>query len=95
MVVGFGTIELRLHGVHSLKEKRGIVRSVVQRVQNQFHVSVAEVGALDDHQTALIGFAVASNDKRLANSILDKVVDAVEDFGLAEVGNVELEVIHV
>lgn len=95
MVVGFGTVELRLHGVHSLKEKRGIVRSVVQRVQNQFHVSVAEVGALDDHQAALIGFAVASNDKRLANSILDKVVDAVEDFGLAEVGTVELEVIHV
>ncbi len=94
MVVGFGTVELRLHGVYSLKEKRGIVRSVVQRVQNQFHISVAEVGALDDHQSALVGFAVVSNNQRLANSILDKVVDAVEEFGLAEVADVELEFIH-
>ncbi|NTU59717.1 MAG: DUF503 domain-containing protein [Deltaproteobacteria bacterium] len=94
MVVGFGTIELRLHGVYSLKEKRSVVRSVVQRVQNQFHISVAEVGALDEHERAVVGFAVVTNDGRLANSILDKVVDAVEDFGLAEVGSVEIDVMH-
>jgi uncharacterized protein YlxP (DUF503 family) len=95
LVVGVGTLELHLHGVQSLKEKRGVVRSVVQRLQNQFHVSVAEVDSLDLHQKATIGFAAVSNDSRLANSVLDKIVDAVEGFGLAEVGRAQLEVIHL
>lgn len=95
MVVGVGTLELYLFGVVSLKEKRGVVRSVIQRVQNQFHVSVAEVGSLDLHHKATIGFAVVSNDSRLANSVLDKIVDAVEGYGLAEVGRPNLEVLHL
>jgi uncharacterized protein YlxP (DUF503 family) len=95
MVVGVGTLELQLHGVQSLKEKRSVVRSVIQRVQSQFHVSVGEVDSLDLHQKATIGFAVVSNDGRLANSVLDKIVDAVEGYCLAEVTNVQLEVMHL
>ncbi len=95
MVVGVGTVELRLHGVQSLKEKRSVVRSVVRRVQNEFRISAAEVGALDDHRSAVVGFSVVTNDARLANSLLDQVVDAVEGFGLAEVADVSLEVLHV
>lgn len=95
MVVGVGTLELYLPGVQSLKEKRSVVRSVIQRVQNQFHVSVAEVDSLDLHQKATIGFAVVSNDSRLANSVLDKIVDAVEGYNLAEVARADLEVMHL
>jgi hypothetical protein len=95
MVVGVGTLELYLPGAQSLKEKRSVVRSVIQRVQNQFHVSVAEVDSLDLHQKATIGFAVVSNDSRLANSVLDKIVDAVEGYHLAEVARADLEVMHL
>ncbi|MBI5014585.1 MAG: DUF503 domain-containing protein [Deltaproteobacteria bacterium] len=95
MVVGVGTVELFIPEARSLKDKRSVVRSVVQRVQNQFHISVAEVESLDVLQTATIGFAVVTNDSRLANSILSKVVDAVEGYYLAEVTRSDLEVLHV
>lgn len=95
MVVGVGSLDLHIPEAQSLKEKRSVVRSVVQRLQNQFHLSVAEVDSLDLLQKATIGFAVVTNDGRLANSILDKVVDAVEGYYLAEVTNVQLEVLHL
>ena len=95
MVVGTATVELLLHGVHSLKEKRSIVRSVIQRVRNQFHVSIAEVDSLDAHAKATLGLAFVTNDTRLANSLLDQAVEAIEGYGLAELGRVHLELLHV
>lgn len=95
MVVGVGTLDLYIPEAHSLKEKRGVVRRIVQRTRNEFEISVAEVDNLDLHQKATIGFAVVTNDSRLANSILSKVVDFVDDLYLAQVVKSDLEVIHV
>lgn len=95
MVVGVGSLDLYIPEAHSLKEKRGVVRRVIQRVRNQFEISVAEVDNLDLHQKATIGFAVVTNDGRLADSILNKVVDFVESLYLAQVIRSELEVIHI
>lgn len=52
-------VEIRLYApwVHSLKEKRMIVKSLVSKIQNHFHVSAAEVGEQDVHQTIVIGVA--------------------------------------
>ena len=95
MVVGLGTLELYIPGVQGLKEKRGVVRRVVERTRSRFPVSVAEVGHLDLHQKATIGFAVVSNDAKLADSILNRVVDFIEDLHLAQVTKADLEVLHV
>ena len=48
MVVGAAAVELFVHGSQSLKAKRGVVRSIAQRLRNRFNVSVAEVGHLDN-----------------------------------------------
>ncbi len=95
MVVGLGTVDLYLPGVQGLKEKRGVVRRVVERTRNRFPVSMAEVASLDLHQKATIGFAVVSNDARVADSILNKVVDYVEELHLAEITRADLEILHV
>lgn len=95
MVVGVGTVDLYIPEVHSLKEKRSVVRRVVQRIRNQFEISVAEVDSLDLHQKATIGFAVVTNDSRLANSLLSKVVDYIEQLYLAQITRAELDVLHV
>ncbi|MBE0617147.1 MAG: DUF503 domain-containing protein [Proteobacteria bacterium] len=95
MVVGLGTLDLYLPGVQGLKEKRGIVRRLVERTRNRFPVSMAEVDSLDLHQKATIGYAVVSNDARVADSILNKVADYVEDLHLAEITRVDLEILHV
>jgi uncharacterized protein YlxP (DUF503 family) len=95
MVVGLATVELHLAGVQGLKEKRGVVRRVLERTRNRFPVSAAEVDNLDLHQKATLGFAVVSNDARVADSILNQVMDYVEELHLAEVTRADLEILHV
>jgi uncharacterized protein YlxP (DUF503 family) len=95
LVVGVATIELYLHGVQSLKQKRSIVRKVVHRVRNQFEISVAEVDLQDVHQSAAIGCAIVTNDARLANSVLSKVIDHITSLHLAEVSRAGIEILHV
>jgi uncharacterized protein YlxP (DUF503 family) len=93
MVVGTGIITLRIHDCRSLKGKRKVVKSVIQRVRNNFNASVAEVGANDVYQRAEIGIALAGNDRQVINAKLDKVFNLVEDLGLAEVIDSEYEII--
>lgn len=93
MVVGTGIITLRIHDCRSLKGKRKVVKSLIQRVRNNFNASVAEVGANDIYQRAEIGIALAGNDRQVINAKLDKVFNLVEDLGLAEVIDSEYEII--
>jgi hypothetical protein len=93
MVIGTGVIRLRIHDCRSLKGKRKIVKSVIQRIRNNFNASVAEVGANDIYQRAEIGIAMVGNDSQVINSKLDKVFNMVEDLGLAEVMDNEYDII--
>ena len=95
MVIGAATLELYLHGVHSLKEKRGIVRRILERTRHQFPVSAAEVGQQDLHQQATRGLAVVSSDGRVADSILNKALDFIENLHLAEIVRTDLEILHL
>ena len=47
MIVGAAVVEIYIHGSQSLKQKRGVVRSITRRVRNRFNLSVAEVGGQD------------------------------------------------
>lgn len=95
MVVGTGTIVLRIPGNTSLKGKRRVVKGIVSRLQHTFNASVAEVGANDNHQRAEIGLALVGNDRRLINSKLDKALNFIEALRLAEVIDTDLEIISL
>jgi len=95
MVVGFGIIRFRLHDCHSLKDKRRVIKAIISRLRNAFNASVAEVGSNDVYQRAEIGFALAGNDRMLVNSKIDKLLNFVEELGLAEVVDSELEIINL
>jgi uncharacterized protein YlxP (DUF503 family) len=95
MVIGLGTIVFRIHDCRSLKEKRRIVKPIIRQIQNHFNVSVAEVGAQDIYQKAEIGFALVGSDRRTVNSKIDKIFNMVENLGLAEVVNSEMEIITI
>ena len=94
-VIGAASVELYLHGVHSLKEKRGIVRRILERTRNKFPVSAAEVGHQDQHQQATLGLAVVSGDGRVADSVLNKALDYIEHLHLAEIVRTDLEILHL
>lgn len=95
MVVGIGTITFRLHDCRSLKTKRGIVRSIVAQIRNHFNVSVAEVGSNDIHKRAEIGFAMVGNDRKVVNAKIDKLFNMVDELGLAEMIDTEMEIINL
>lgn len=95
MVVGVATIVLRIPGNTSLKGKRKVVKSVTARLRNTFNVSVAEVGANDNHQRAEIGMAFVGNDRRHINSKLDKALNFIEDVQLAEIIDSQVEIINL
>jgi len=95
MVVGVGAITFRLHDCHSLKEKRRVVKTVIAQLRNNFNASVAEVADNDVHQQAVVGFALAGNDKAVINSKIDKMFNLAEELGLAEVIDTEMELISL
>jgi hypothetical protein len=92
MVVGAARVELHVHGSQSLKEKRGVIRSITQRVRNRFNVSVAEVGGQHTWQRAVLGLAVAANDAPTARQRLEQALRFIEELHLAEVLDQELEI---
>ncbi len=63
----------------SLKEKRQVSRSLVDRIKNRFNVSVAEVADADLWQRLTLGVSCVSNDSGHANSMLSNVVAFVEE----------------
>jgi len=65
-------LSLYLPGVSSLKEKRAIVRSLVERLRSRLHVSAAEVGAQDELQRAAIGFVTVSEELGTARRLADE-----------------------
>jgi len=75
-----GTLKIRLYApwVHSLKEKRMIVKSLSAKIRNQFNVSVAEIEDQDIHQSIVLGIACIAGDTAHGHSILDHVIAFVE-----------------
>lgn len=78
MLVGTLQVELLLHATFSLKEKRFILRSVKQRIKNDFNVSIAEVDYQDKWQRAVLGIACVGNEKRFINETLTKVMNRID-----------------
>ena len=94
MVVGILKLKLMIPENHSLKGKRGVLKSVQARVGNQFNVSVTECGDQELWQSAVLGFAVAGTSQPVVEATLRKVVDFIDALGLAELGEAEVECYH-
>lgn len=94
MFVAVCRLEIHIEGANSLKDKRGVVQSIINRVRNQFRVSIAEVDAAEMHNLAVLGMAVVSNDGGHATGLLEDVVRYIERARLdADIGTVEFDVL--
>ena len=71
MFVGSLSVDVLLGDVHSLKEKRAVVRPIVAELARKFAVSAAEVGDQDLHRRALLGVAVVASDAAHCREVLD------------------------
>ena len=77
----------RLHApwVHSQKEKRMVVKSLVAQLQNRFHVSAAEIDGQDTHQIIVIGVAAVVPHNAMADSLMEEISQFVETATEAEI----------
>ena len=83
---------LRALWVHSLKEKRMIVKSLIATLQNRFHVSAAEIDEQDTHQIIVIGVAAIVPHNAMADSLMEEVSLFVEENTEAEIIDEEREI---
>lgn len=85
MKIAIITFKLHAPWVHSLKEKRMIVKSLVAKLQNKFHVSAAEIDEQDTHQIIVIGVAAIVPHNAMADSLMDEISEFVEMNTEAEI----------
>lgn len=81
-------ITLRASWVQSLKEKRMVVKSIVQKLKNKFNISVAEVNEQDIHKTIVIGITGICANSAQADSTMENIITFIEC-------NTEAEIIHI
>ena len=92
MRIAVMSFRLRASWVHSLKEKRMIVKSLTAKLQNKFHVSAAETDEQDMHQIIVIGIAAIVPHNQLADSLMDEISLFVEENCDAEVLDEQREI---
>lgn len=78
IIVGVARAELSLPGARGLKDKRRLVKSLVERAQHRFRISAAEIDHHDTWRRAAVGFACVSNSTRHAHEILAEIASFVE-----------------
>lgn len=93
VIIGFLEVHLRIPGAHSLKEKRGVIKRIIERLKNKFNVSVSEIGSQDKWQNSIIGVVTISTSKRVVDSTIEKVVTFIDDFHPVEVTNYYKEIL--
>lgn len=91
MVIGACSLKLMLFESNSLKEKRHIIKSIIERLKSRFNISIAEIDLNDSWQTSVIGFACVSNDSSHANKVLSNVIKFIDNDNRVEIVDYEIE----
>lgn len=78
MHIGVCKIWLRIPESHSLKTKRRVVKSLIARLKNRFNIAVAEVEALNSHESAVLAAVSVSNDAAHLNKLISHVITFIE-----------------
>lgn len=94
MFIGSLTLDIFIPTTHSLKEKRSVIKSVLQRLRNEFNVATAEVGEQDRWQLARLGVVCVSSSNVQARTQLEAVVDWIyEHRPDVQVSRAEIEIL--
>ena len=92
MKIAAMTFRLHAPWVHSLKEKQSIVKSLIAKLQNRYHVSAAEIDEQDTHQIIVIGVAAVVPHNAMADSLMEDISLFVEENTDAEIIDEEREI---
>ncbi len=86
MVVGIMEIDFKIFNTRSLKDKRRVVKSLIDKTKNLFNVSISEVDNNDMINYSTVGLACVSNSSRFVESLMDKILEFYD-------GNYDIEIV--
>ncbi|MBM7583154.1 uncharacterized protein YlxP (DUF503 family) [Caldicoprobacter guelmensis] len=95
MVIGVCKVNLLIEEAFSLKEKRRILKSLIERLQSRFNASVAEVGLNDKWQSAVLGIACVSNEGQHVDRMLSNIIEFVENDSRVFITDFSTEKIYI
>ena len=93
-IVGLMTVELHFPDAQSLKAKRMVVKSIKDRLQNKFHVAVAETGYLELWQRSELSVVSVSGARRVLESQLEAVSHDLEERFSSELVGTSFDLIE-
>lgn len=83
MHVAVVSFKLRLFGINSLKEKRSLIKKLINELRTKYNISISEVGMCDSKGWAEIGIAVVNSAKEVIDSTVEQISNALEStYGL-------------
>jgi uncharacterized protein YlxP (DUF503 family) len=93
MIVGLLTLDLHIPEANSLKSKRLVIKSLIDRIKNRFNVSIAEVDAQNLWQRCVIGIAFVSNETVMIHRVFEKIRTLVLSYHSVELIDSTMELL--
>lgn len=93
MIVGICRLEFLIYESNSLKEKRFVLKSIIDRVRHRYNVSIAEVDKQDVWNVGVIGFAAIGNETQFINGTISRVIDFIDGDHRVEIVSEDIEII--
>ncbi|MDR4497626.1 MAG: DUF503 domain-containing protein [Candidatus Scalindua sp.] len=90
MIIGTLSISVFIMGSRSLKDKRRIIKSLKDRIRNNFNVSISETSAQDNHKYSKLSVAMVGTDRQYVNSTLSSLINFFRFFPQVQLVNYEL-----
>jgi len=94
LVVGVLIVTLHIGGTASLKEKRRVIKSILEKIRSRFNVAAAETGRQDEWNYCEMGFSCVSNDASHAESMLSSVIRFIDNDTRVEIIQSTSETLH-
>lgn len=93
MIIGICTCEIFIFNANSLKSKRSVVKSIIEKSKNRFNISIAEVGDNDKWQKSIIAISTISNEQKIVEETIEKVIKFFDSYSEIEIISIKRELL--
>ncbi len=93
MIIGSCSLKLMIYQANSLKDKRQVLKSIIERIKSRFNVSIAEVDLNDKWQVAVIGIVCVTKDRKHADQMISHVINFIDNDGRVEILEENIEIL--
>ncbi|MFI5304636.1 MAG: DUF503 domain-containing protein [Nitrospiria bacterium] len=93
MIVGILSVSVHIPHSQSLKDKRQVIKSLIEKTRNNFNVAIAEIGDQDLWQKAILGIVCVANEKKIINQMLDKVLNFIRSTPVIHLIDFQIEIL--